>query len=180
MGLNQNKGQKILLRLRTDDLCGFRKMESIRKVLFHELAHNVHSEHDGKFFQLMREVERDCNELDWTKGNGQSVGGDNAVSYSSGLEYSTEMESSIQGGTYRLGGQDSKNNDFPNNTVASSQSRQLTVRELAARAAMVRMSQEEQEIEQACGCTNRPTAKITVESESRTSSKQMEEDGDMS
>lgn len=25
LGLNQNKGQKILLRLRTDDLLGFRK-----------------------------------------------------------------------------------------------------------------------------------------------------------
>ena len=26
LGLNQNKGQKILLRLRTDDLLGFRKL----------------------------------------------------------------------------------------------------------------------------------------------------------
>ena len=60
MGLNQNKGQKILLRLRTDDLKGFRKILSIRKVLFHELAHNVHSEHDGEFFKLMRQVEEEC------------------------------------------------------------------------------------------------------------------------
>jgi len=180
MGLNQNKGQKILLRLRTDDLRGFRKMESIRKVLFHELAHNVHSEHDGKFFQLMREVERDCNELNWTKGNGQSVGGNSSTSYSSGLEYSTEMESSFQGGTYRLGGQSPKSNDTPNTAAGTSQSQHLTARELAARAAMVRMSQEEQEIEQACGCTNRPAPKIIVQSESRTSSKQIEEDEDMS
>lgn len=66
LGLNQNKGQKILLRLRTDDLLGFRKYLrcgaaggpddemadwtdpsscvdgcSIKKVLFHELSHNV-------------------------------------------------------------------------------------------------------------------------------------------
>lgn len=68
LGLNQNKGQKILLRLRTDDLLGFRKYLgyvldvvflvshsylftltffisvidfSIKKVLFHELTHNV-------------------------------------------------------------------------------------------------------------------------------------------
>jgi len=39
MGLNQNNGQKILLRLRTDDLKGFRKLLSIKKVLYHELAH---------------------------------------------------------------------------------------------------------------------------------------------
>lgn len=68
MGLNQNKGMRILLRLRTDDLQGFRKILSIRKVLFHELAHNVHSEHDGKFFQLMRQIEAECNEMDWTQG----------------------------------------------------------------------------------------------------------------
>lgn len=67
LGLNQNKGQKILLRLRTDDLLGFRKFlrcvagiyciffairrsndkiylhDSIKKVLFHELSHNVSS-----------------------------------------------------------------------------------------------------------------------------------------
>merc|ERR1711972_102164 len=40
MGLNENAGQRILLRLRTDDISGFRKILSIRKVLFHELAHN--------------------------------------------------------------------------------------------------------------------------------------------
>ena len=40
MGLNENKGQRIELRIRTDDLKGFRKILSIRKVLFHELAHN--------------------------------------------------------------------------------------------------------------------------------------------
>lgn len=37
MGLNENKGQKILLRLRTDDLKGFRKILSIRKVRFFQL-----------------------------------------------------------------------------------------------------------------------------------------------
>lgn len=31
-------------------------MLSIRKVLFHELAHNVHSEHDERFFSLVREI----------------------------------------------------------------------------------------------------------------------------
>merc|ERR1712038_1792369 len=72
MGLNQNKGAKILLRLRTDDLTGFRKILSIRKVLFHEMAHNVHSEHNGDFFQLMRQIEKECDEMDWTEGAGLS------------------------------------------------------------------------------------------------------------
>ena len=50
MGLNENHGQRILLRLRTDDLKGFRKILSIKQVLCHELAHNVHSEHDNNFY----------------------------------------------------------------------------------------------------------------------------------
>lgn len=89
MGLNQNKGQKILLRLRTDDLQGFRKMESIRQVLYHELAHNVHSEHDDQFFQLMRQIERECKALDWTHGEGLSASVDVPA---------------FEGGTHRLGG----------------------------------------------------------------------------
>lgn len=70
MGLNKNKGQQILLRIRTDDRKGFRKMLSIRQVLFYELAHNEHSEYNGEFFKLMRQIERECNELDWTQGAG--------------------------------------------------------------------------------------------------------------
>lgn len=34
----QNRGEEISLRLRTDDLKGFRKYESIKKTLLHELV----------------------------------------------------------------------------------------------------------------------------------------------
>ncbi|CAN0569874.1 unnamed protein product, partial [Ectocarpus sp. 12 AP-2014] len=64
MGLNQNHGMKILLRLRTDDLQGFRKILSIRKVLFHELAHNEFSDHDDNFYMLMRQVRYAAWEVD--------------------------------------------------------------------------------------------------------------------
>jgi hypothetical protein len=60
LGLNTNKGQRISLRIRTDDLKGFRKMLSIRKVLYHELAHNEHSDHGDKFYILMRQIEREA------------------------------------------------------------------------------------------------------------------------
>jgi hypothetical protein len=70
MGLNENHGQKIHLRLRTDDLSGFRKILSIRKVLYHELAHNVHSDHDDDFYRLMREIEKEVNDY-----NGSGLGG---------------------------------------------------------------------------------------------------------
>ncbi|KAF0720044.1 Aste57867_599 [Aphanomyces stellatus] len=81
LGLNENKGQRILLRLRTDDLRGFRKYLTIKKVLYHELAHNVQSsagilfiyslgqdvsDHNNEFYQLMRQVENECNAVPLT------------------------------------------------------------------------------------------------------------------
>ena len=131
MGLNQNKGQKILLRLRTDDLQGFRKILSIRKVLYHELAHNVHSDHDNQFFQLMRQIEKECNEL---------VGIPSTTTTSD--YYHEDRQAAFAGGTYTLGGGSS----------AASSATTLSKRELVARAAMMRLSREEQEIQDACGC----------------------------
>lgn len=72
MGLNQNKGQKILLRLRTDDLRGWRKILSIKKVLYHELAHNEHGDHDDDFYRLMRKIEK---EVVAFNNSGRSLGG---------------------------------------------------------------------------------------------------------
>lgn len=123
MGLNQNKGQKILLRLRTDDLKGFRKILSIRKVLYHELAHNVHSDHDTAFFQLMRLVEQECT---------------SHTPFPSTLSATAPM-SSFVGGSGRLGG-----SDIPYTSL-------IPTRELAARAALIRLSHEEEEICHHCG-----------------------------
>jgi hypothetical protein len=80
MGLNQNHGQKILLRLRTDDLKGFRKYLSIKKVLYHELAHNQFSEHDNNFFMLMRQIEIDANNLKWEYSKAHKTGGSRSSS----------------------------------------------------------------------------------------------------
>ncbi|GKY94985.1 hypothetical protein MPSEU_000463100 [Mayamaea pseudoterrestris] len=137
MGLNENKGQRILLRVRTDDLKGFRKMTSIRKVLYHELAHNVHSEHDDEFFKLMRVIERECTSMDWTRGAGLSSM--NAVSGQPATLYT--------GGTYRLGGCHENDAAYDTNNI-----RQQPLRELAAQAALARMTKEEREIEEHCGC----------------------------
>ena len=52
MGLNKNKGEEILLRLRTDDWSGLRPYLSVIDVLLHELAHCVHSDHDNDFKAL--------------------------------------------------------------------------------------------------------------------------------
>lgn len=40
LGLNENKGERILLRIRTDAADGMRDYKTSRRVLMHELAHN--------------------------------------------------------------------------------------------------------------------------------------------
>lgn len=47
LGLNENAGQSIKLRIRTNAYDGFRLYKDVRKVLCHELAHNVWSNHDN-------------------------------------------------------------------------------------------------------------------------------------
>ena len=42
LGLNVRRGEAVLLRLRTDDLKGFRRYLDVRDCLVHELCHNVH------------------------------------------------------------------------------------------------------------------------------------------
>lgn len=74
LGYNVNKGQEIRLRLRTDDLAGFRPMHRIRQVLAHELAHIVHSEHDEKFKQLMLQIEEEAEYGDWRLSKGRVLG----------------------------------------------------------------------------------------------------------
>jgi len=105
LGLNENKGQRIKLRIRTDDLSGFRKYLSIKKVLYHELAHNVHSDHNSDFFMLMREIEREANALDWTQthGNVLSVG---SVAHGSEEDSEPDFDDSDNdvGGGHKLGG----------------------------------------------------------------------------
>jgi hypothetical protein len=47
LGLNVNGGQAIKLRLRTDRYDGFRIYKDVRRVLCHELSHNVWGDHDN-------------------------------------------------------------------------------------------------------------------------------------
>ncbi|KAJ2724851.1 hypothetical protein GGI07_001704 [Coemansia sp. Benny D115] len=80
LGYNRNRGEVIALRLRTDDLEGFRSYESVREVLMHELAHMVWDEHDERFHSLNREHCREVIQLNWTL-RGQSVGGSRGQRY---------------------------------------------------------------------------------------------------
>jgi hypothetical protein len=46
LGLNKNAGESISLRLRTNLYDGFRLYSEVRRVLCHELSHNVWGDHD--------------------------------------------------------------------------------------------------------------------------------------
>ena len=61
LGWNRNFGQRIALRLRTDDFQSFRKYDSITNTLIHELVHNVHANHDSQFWALFNELKEQYN-----------------------------------------------------------------------------------------------------------------------
>ncbi|KAJ2697720.1 hypothetical protein H4218_003750 [Coemansia sp. IMI 209128] len=101
LGYNRNRGEVIALRLRTDDLDGFRDYVDVRKVLMHELAHMVWDEHDERFHRLNHELCQELDELDWTR-RGQTVGGG---APSSGPRFQqTTVEDSVDGGALTSGG----------------------------------------------------------------------------
>lgn len=140
LGLNENKGQRILLRIRTDDLLGFRSMVSIRATLCHELAHNVYGDHDDKFYILMRQIERDVVALDWRKSKGQILGGDRGARYEAFAAGSSggSSASSASGGVHVLGGSASL----------------LPPGAAAANSALLRRTQAELDMESTCGCSH--------------------------
>lgn len=100
LGFNKNHGEEISLRFRTDDLKGFRKYESIKKTLLHELAHMVYSEHDENFYALDKQLNQEANSLDWTRTTGHTLSG---FRHSVQYEDDSYFESS-QNSSQRLGG----------------------------------------------------------------------------
>ncbi|KAG1053078.1 hypothetical protein G6F43_004815 [Rhizopus delemar] len=138
LGYNRNAGQLIALRLRTDDLSGFRHYDSVRKVLLHELTHNVWGDHDDNFHALNRQLNKDVVALDWTAHGGHSLG--NGDYYDPGEQEMTD-DITYETGTYRLGGSSGTQANSPE-----------ARRELLARATLSRLTkQEEKEMDEGCG-----------------------------
>ncbi|KAG0213382.1 hypothetical protein BGX33_002937 [Mortierella sp. NVP41] len=151
LGYNRNKGQLIALRLRTDDLEGFRHYDAVRKVLLHELAHNVWSEHDDNFHALNRQLNKEVQQLDWTAQGGNRVSKGDYFDPLNGLQgYHDDLEDhggvdgqSWKGGSYVLGGGGGPGRQ--RGTQA------LTTRELVARAAQLRQIESEKDEDGMCG-----------------------------
>ena len=104
-------------------------------MLFHELTHQVHTEHDAAFFNFMSQLKKDADKQDWTKSAGRKLGGpqseefhqdrlrqrltqehawegghdeDNygVTTFSLEPDYSLDMSEAFQGGKMRVGGSD--------------------------------------------------------------------------
>eukprot|EP00927_Polykrikos_kofoidii_P076421 TRINITY_DN734_c0_g2_i1.p1 TRINITY_DN734_c0_g2~~TRINITY_DN734_c0_g2_i1.p1 ORF type:complete len:697 (+),score=127.05 TRINITY_DN734_c0_g2_i1:82-2091(+) len=56
LGYNMNSGDMIVLRLRTDNVKGFRPYHDLINTLLHELTHNVWGPHDHNFWKLFGEL----------------------------------------------------------------------------------------------------------------------------
>lgn len=114
LGFNKNQGEEISLRLRTDDLKGFRKYDSIKKTLLHELAHMIYTEHDANFYALDKQLNQEAASLDWTRSRGHSL---SSVTSSDHYDVDREFESQSPL-AHKLGGSSS---------VAASSAREASV-----------------------------------------------------
>ena len=146
LGLNKNKGEEILLRLRhlvspmgEDAL--FLPYTEIIDTMLHELSHCVHGPHDEKFYTLYRELHAEYKKADWRGGLGKKVGGTEI--YKPPPE---EVSRSGGGGGRVLGGNVSHYEDMKRQGYSAAQ--------IAGRSAVIRLSQAELHIERNCGsCT---------------------------
>ncbi|KAN0064148.1 hypothetical protein ACQY0O_003315 [Thecaphora frezii] len=148
LGLNENAGQKIYLRLRTDDAEGLRNYKTTRRVLLHELAHNKVADHPPEFKILNSELNAQVEAFEKRQAQGTHR-------FIEGNVYDAEAARALLGGGsgptpgsavaggQRLGGGGSANAANPVN--AEERRRQIL------QATMKRLEKEEQEIERGCG-----------------------------
>ncbi|KAK6528717.1 hypothetical protein TWF694_003957 [Orbilia ellipsospora] len=142
LGLNKNGGEEILLRLRTDSYDGYRDYRTVRKTLCHELAHNVHSEHDRNFWDLYKVILKGVEESDWKHGGRTVEGyGDGGRVLWEGEDKEREWVEAADGGgwtggSFVLGGSSSSSSTAGGSSASGSSSLSLADRRaMAAKAA---------------------------------------------
>lgn len=164
LGLNMNKGEAIKLRLRTDRYDGFRLYSEVRRVLCHELTHNVWSDHGNnvswditvsnpcffdkpshpfsdnlfQFKELNSQLNREVAEFERAQREGThylTQGGD---FYEPSSELEAEAQAHILGGVASSTG------------PAFDESREERRRRLLD-ATMARLRKEDEELEHSCG-----------------------------
>lgn len=118
LGLNVNAGQEIKLRLRMMDegMVGFRAYGEIRRVLLHELTHNVWGPHDNNFKELNSQLNREVGTFE----RAQREGAHTLVDLSDTWQPDPELEAQVEAGEaeveqmgYVLGGEGSNGDENP-------------------------------------------------------------------
>ena len=99
LGWNRNFGERIALRLRTNDFVSFRKYDSIVNTLIHELTHNVFGPHDEKFWGLFNDLKHEYGQVHASRKAAKMLGGEMAKERGLGIDH---VQSSKAEG--RLGG----------------------------------------------------------------------------
>ncbi|THH17445.1 hypothetical protein EW146_g3366 [Bondarzewia mesenterica] len=145
LGLNMNAGQVIKLRIRTDVYDGFRPYLDVRRVLCHELSHNVWGDHDNNFKELNSRLNREVVEFERAAREGAHL----LVDGLGGYQPTSELEAEAR--VYVLGG-DGVTGPSANESIEERRRRMLE-------ATMNRLRKEEEELEQSCG-TRGTTGKI--------------------
>ncbi|KAF5392428.1 hypothetical protein D9757_002297 [Collybiopsis confluens] len=146
LGLNVNRGQKILVRLRPDHSPdSFMPEEDVVQTMLHELTHNIHGPHDEKFYKFLSGLQEEYSALQRSGYSGEvSIRGFFSNGHRLGTNISHNLPphqaraqaiaaaetrrnlSQTLGGSRRLGG-------------GSSTDKALTPRERAAKAAERRL-----------------------------------------
>ncbi|KIJ21016.1 hypothetical protein PAXINDRAFT_125633 [Paxillus involutus ATCC 200175] len=132
LGLNVNAGQAIKLRIRTDAYDGFRPYLDVRRVLCHELAHNVWQDHDNNFKELNSQLNREVAEFETAEKRGTHYLSDLRGAYEPNEEGKALIR--ILGGTGTPLGDSIEDR-----------------RRRALEAATARLRKEEEELEKSCG-----------------------------
>jgi hypothetical protein len=132
LGLNVGSGATIKLRIRLDTYDGFRPYLEVRRVLCHELAHNVWGEHNNDFKELNSQLNREVAEFEAAAGAGTHQLSDSRDTYQPSLDEEVEASIHVLGGAGLRGD--------------STEER----RKRALEAATARLRNEE-ELEQSCG-----------------------------
>jgi hypothetical protein len=131
LGYNQNSGEMIVLRLRTDSLKGFRPYHDLINTLIHELTHNVWGPHDNNFWRLYGELKAQYMRFHsfWSHGGRTANGTEQFQGFASGvndMEDESKSGGLVLGGAAQLGGSAASNGG--------------DIRTLAAKAAEARLA----------------------------------------
>ncbi|KAJ3569210.1 hypothetical protein NP233_g5199 [Leucocoprinus birnbaumii] len=143
LGLNVNAGQEIKLRIRTNAYDEFRLYSEVRRVLCHELTHNVWGDHDENFKELNSKLNREVTQFERDQASGTHYLTSSADPHGI-YQPSSELEAEAR--AYVLGGSSSTAS-----TAALAGDSREDMRRRMLEATMSRLRKEEEEIEMSCG-----------------------------